>query len=414
MTLDNNPRKYPNSKRLLKRGIIILACTTFVIFFAPLAITKWDWIHLDLYKPNEIGDTIGGILGPLVGLIGVTLTFLAFWAQYDANIQQRIQFDTSLDNEKKARESEEKKAFEERERKNTEIKEQQEQFLKAQELQQDQIRLQDKRARINVFETRFHTMLAIHRDNANNIEVNNIEGRKVFIHMLDELKLIFKIFQAIMKEDGNVAALSEEELYNIIYLSFFFGIGEKSTPMVKDLVGSQLSQFVDLCHNKIIYFKTQKKKNSLMVFKVGINEYDLDHVYSFGVGHLRRLGHYIRHLFQTVKFVDDQPNDILSIDDKYNYVSNLRAQLSAHEQILLFYNAVSIMGKPWLDSLLPSNENYIERYCMLKSIPINAADFYKKPLDVFAEKNLRGKSMFEWVEIKSRMEELTNNKGTSR
>ncbi|RZL40946.1 MAG: hypothetical protein EOP00_25765 [Pedobacter sp.] len=409
MTTENNLRKYPDSKKLLKRGIAILIFTISILFFAPLAITNWDWIHLDVYKPNEIGDTIGGILGPLVGLIAVALTFLAFWAQYDANIQQRIQFDTALENEKNAREKEEKKSVIEQERKNIEFKEQQNQFLKAQKLQQDQIRLQDKRARINIFETRFYTMLAIHRDNANNIEVNHIKGRKVFLHMLDELKLIFKIFQAIIKDEGHEGVLSEEELYNIIYLSFFFGIGEKSTPMVKDLVGSELSKFVDICHTKIINVKSQKGENLQIIFKIGVNEYELDKVYSFGVGHLRRLGHYIRHLFQIVKFVDDQPEDILSIDDKYNYVSNLRAQLSAHEQILLFYNAISIMGQPWLDSLSPNNENYIERYCMLKSIPINAADFYKKPLNIFSEKNIRGKSMFEWVEIKDRMEALNNH-----
>ncbi|MGQ7947590.1 putative phage abortive infection protein [Flavobacterium sp. WC2509] len=411
--ITHNNRKYPDSKKLLKRGITILGCTTLILFFAPLVITKCDWVHLDVYKPNEIGDTIGGILGPLVGLIAVALTFLAFWAQYDANIQQRIQFDTSLDNEKIAREAEENKASEEIERKNTEIKERQEQFVETQELQQNQIRLQDKRARINIFETRFHTMLAIHRDNANEIEANNIKGRKVFIHMLDELKLIFNIFNAIMKDESHENAIREEELYNIVYLSFFFGIGEKSTPMVKDLVGSELSKYVDICHNRIINFKNQKNVKSEMILKIGTNDYNLSHVYSFGVGHLRRLSHYIRHLFQTVKFVDDQPNEIISMGDKYNYVSNLRAQLSAHEQILLFYNSISVMGKPWLDSLYPSNENYIQRYCMLKSIPLNAADFYKKPLDIFTEKNMSGKSMFEWVEIKHRMEDL-DNESTSR
>lgn len=408
--ITHNNRQYPNSKKLLIRGIIILGCTTLILFFAPLAVTSWDWIHLDVYKPNEIGDTLGGILGPLVGLIAVALTFLAFWAQYDANIQQRIQFDTSLDNEKLAREAEEKKASEELKRKNLEIKEQQEQFLQTQELHQNQIILQDKRSRINIFETRFYTMLAIHRDNANEIEANKIKGRKVFIHMLDELKLIFSIFNAIMIDEGlEKNVILEEELYNIVYLSFFFGIGEKSTPMVKDLVGSELTKYVDLFHGRIISIQNQKEVNSNMVLKIGINEYNLNHVYSLGVGHLRRLGHYIRHLFQIVKFVDEQPNEIISMGDKYSYISNLRAQLSAHEQILLFYNAISIMGKPWLDALLPSKENYIERYCMLKSIPINAADFYKKPLDIFKEKNLSGKSMFEWVEIKDRMKNLNGD-----
>jgi hypothetical protein len=35
--------------------------------------------------PNEKGDTIGGILNPIIGLMGVLLTFLAFYVQYQAN-----------------------------------------------------------------------------------------------------------------------------------------------------------------------------------------------------------------------------------------------------------------------------------------------------------------------------------------
>lgn len=39
-------------------------------------------------KPNEIGDSIGGVLGPAVAIIASALTFLAFWVQYKANIEQ--------------------------------------------------------------------------------------------------------------------------------------------------------------------------------------------------------------------------------------------------------------------------------------------------------------------------------------
>lgn len=48
-------------------------------------------------SPNEKGDTIGGILNPIIGLMGVLLTFLAFYVQYQAN--NRI---LNYDNEKKS------------------------------------------------------------------------------------------------------------------------------------------------------------------------------------------------------------------------------------------------------------------------------------------------------------------------
>lgn len=44
---------------------------------------------LDFYNTGQIGDTIGGIMGPFVAIAAAILTFLAFWIQYKANEQQR-------------------------------------------------------------------------------------------------------------------------------------------------------------------------------------------------------------------------------------------------------------------------------------------------------------------------------------
>jgi hypothetical protein len=43
------------------------------------------------FNPNvtgPIGDTFGGMLGPIIAILAAFLTFLAFWIQYKANIQQ--------------------------------------------------------------------------------------------------------------------------------------------------------------------------------------------------------------------------------------------------------------------------------------------------------------------------------------
>jgi hypothetical protein len=45
-------------------------------------------------------------------------------------------------------------------------------------------------------------------------------------------------------------------------------------------------------------------------------------------GQQSRLGHYFRHMFQ--------PANLFSYKDKYNYIKTLRAQLSTHEQAILF------------------------------------------------------------------------------
>ncbi|HCN50773.1 MAG TPA: hypothetical protein DIT10_17080 [Chryseobacterium sp.] len=44
-------------------------------------------------SPNEIGDSIGGILNPIIGISGSILTFLAFYIQYKTNKTQVELFD---------------------------------------------------------------------------------------------------------------------------------------------------------------------------------------------------------------------------------------------------------------------------------------------------------------------------------
>lgn len=44
---------------------------------------------IDFTDTGQIGDTIGGIMGPFVAIAAAGLMFIAFWVQYKANIQQR-------------------------------------------------------------------------------------------------------------------------------------------------------------------------------------------------------------------------------------------------------------------------------------------------------------------------------------
>ena len=46
-------------------------------------------IGFDFTQTGQIGDTIGGIMGPFIAIAAAGLTFIAFWVQYKANIQQR-------------------------------------------------------------------------------------------------------------------------------------------------------------------------------------------------------------------------------------------------------------------------------------------------------------------------------------
>lgn len=69
------------------------------------------------------------------------------------------------------------------------------------------------------------------------------------------------------------------------------------------------------------------------------------------------VGHYFRHLYHVVKFVDRA-----SVDDKHLYMDFLRAQLSSYELALLFYDCLTGQG-------LAKFKPLIEKYALLKNLP---------------------------------------------
>jgi hypothetical protein len=68
------------------------------------------------------------------------------------------------------------------------------------------------------------------------------------------------------------------------------------------------------------------------------------------------LGHYFRHLYRIVKFVDE------SAAEEKKYTGLIRAQLSAYEQLILFYNCLSTFGREKFKPL-------VECYALLENMP---------------------------------------------
>lgn len=64
------------------RNIFILLVG--LILLLPAALTlKMGW--LDFSDTGQIGDTIGGIMGPFAGILGAWLVYLSFQQQIEAN-----------------------------------------------------------------------------------------------------------------------------------------------------------------------------------------------------------------------------------------------------------------------------------------------------------------------------------------
>ena len=72
-------------------SLLFYALIIIVICYLPYCFTHnyLEKINCDFTETGQIGDTIGGTMGPFVAIAASILTFLAFWVQYKANILQR-------------------------------------------------------------------------------------------------------------------------------------------------------------------------------------------------------------------------------------------------------------------------------------------------------------------------------------
>ena len=119
--------------------ILIISSIVFSII-SPFIFTRSNWFGIDFSETGQIGDTIGGITSPFIGIAAVLITGLAFYAQYRAN---QIQINALR---------EQKKQFEE----------EQKEYRKETELQK--------------FETQFYEMLRLHKENVNEIEIETMRA----------------------------------------------------------------------------------------------------------------------------------------------------------------------------------------------------------------------------------------------
>jgi len=83
--INNNDREVINNL-----GIVIV-----IIFLIPIILICTAICHdngFDMAKVGQIGDVVGGITNPLVAIIAIFFSFLAFYIQYKANKQVQDQF----------------------------------------------------------------------------------------------------------------------------------------------------------------------------------------------------------------------------------------------------------------------------------------------------------------------------------
>lgn len=296
--------------------ILVLSVLSIPIIFVliPYLVLKPAWVITYDSNTASIGDSIGGIVGPIVGFVGIILTFLAFYIQYLAN---KVQMQS--------------------------LTEQKDQSLK----QERQILLQQ-------FESIFFELLKLHRENVKEMSYRGENGRNVVTKIVNDF---FEILERL-KNTGIIREnkLDEQDLANISYLILYFGVDETMNDVLENRffqkyskIDKELFEFIESLRSLYNPRKETKKYYN---------------------GHQSRLGHYFRHLFRTVNFVDK--NKILTNDEKKQYIGLLRAQFSTQEQTIIFFNSISDLGLDWELNRDSENDKLITKYNLIKNIPLGS------------------------------------------
>ncbi|MES2479427.1 MAG: putative phage abortive infection protein [Bacteroidota bacterium] len=372
-------------KKYLKSGLIYIGLIGFIsIFILPFILTRnLDFVNFN--KTGPVGDTINGIAGPFIALLAAVLTFLAFYIQFKANNQQRDQFNHSLEEQKRQYNIS---------RQDYILKESSD--LNTRKIEQE---AKDKLWQIERFENKFYELLKLHKANVDEMNIADVvEGRKCFVPMFYELRYCFNLVEEYKMMRSNVDSKNINTL-SLAYKIFFFGIGFYSEKNYSDsLNDDEKIVFKDVKDMIVVIKNTFEKRNkeqriplSKLTQNMAGSDGSGDFLYTPYEGHVNRLGHYYRHLFQTAKFIIDQN---FSESEKYGYMKMLRAQLSNFEQLLLYYNALAWFEVEW--------KEIFTTYRLIKNLPIPLADFSIKPLekyeDEIKEMSAKGTEMFEYLE----------------
>jgi hypothetical protein len=314
-----------------------------IILFFPYLFTSLSFLDINFTKTGEIGDTIGGILTPFIALAAAVLTFFAFWVQFKANEQQKIDL------------------------------------------------------RIERFENKFYELLRLHKSNIEELQIGDLSGRKTFVQMFYELKDCYQLCEKISKR--NYIELSDNDIMDITYSIFFYGIGENSekyfSGTFSEIKQNAFEKIKNGLHSIQNDYSIKKKKLDNPInctYQLKREELNMEFYYSPFNGHVSHLSHYFIHLFQTANYIIKQDDSLLSQEQKYDYIKMLRSQLSNFEQLLMYYNSVAWFDEEW--------RHIFTEYKLIKNIPLPLADFYispkihyKKEID---ESLKKGEEIFNW------------------
>ncbi len=389
---ENNVRKY------LGVGV---ACMIVGFALIPIIVTQIYGGVIYGERTGQIGDTIGGIMGPIVGSIGAALSFLAFWAQYQANQKQSLALADQLE------------------------------FNKAQTAalvhQKNAADEQIKTMQVERFESRLFAMLETHRNNVSetkvhyafksrlgdDLEICAFQGRMAFDMLAFEFRHlhegIIKPIKKDLQEQHKALGIDWERLhFEVAFAIFYYGVTLTSNKIPntywasnEDSLFKKSKQFIiEYRKSALAKMATGALSTPLGTFFAEDLGYDQHHRAPIPLptaGHSYLLSHYFRHLFSMVEYIDQSSETVVSADKRQQYAMMVRAQLSIPEQHLLYYYSLSKIGKLWID------KEYLTKYTLLKNMHFPIVSFYLDPIEALGIEPENAHNHFGWVTLQNNL-----------
>lgn len=151
------------------------------------------------------------------------------------------------------------------------------------------------------FENKYFELIKLHRDNVSESDLRGAFGRKLFVLLIRELRCALDIVRSVALIQGQV--IDKPSQLVVAYYCLFYGVGPNSSRMLRRSLEQFDTSFVDAVEAALNDPSTKKRIQT-----------DRKLRYVPFEGHQSRLGHYYRHLYQMVKYVDQQKLQI----DKYD------------------------------------------------------------------------------------------------
>lgn len=317
--------------------------------------------HLFIHKSSQdIATTVSGVLGTALVFFGSVLVYMAFKEQVNAN------------------------------------------------------KLIQKQFKIQMFESRFYKMLDIYNLNVSDLKFinrktgNHFEGKMVFSQMITNYNKLQKeilefnkikkyAIDDILNSEYKIKFYQFEKHSNIgnwavlelSYIIFFYGVGVTGRKNIYSLLFEKykkeyLKQLLNYLSNKPVEHTSNiVAKEDWKKIKISTKNFDRPNSKNFDKyynGHQSNLGHYYRHIFMIINFINDQ--EMFAYLEKWQYSKLLRTQLSNHEQELFFLNSISVLGRDWElkhTVLEDKNENkgFITKYDLIRNVSKSVLFKYK-------------------------------------